>query len=37
MESIQRSTEVRGMGIVELLGPRDNVVGTGVLQDTSST
>jgi hypothetical protein len=32
-ESIQRSTEVRGTGIVELLGPGDNVVGTGVLQD----
>jgi hypothetical protein len=32
-ESIQRSTEVRGMGIVELLGPGGNVVGTGVLQD----
>jgi hypothetical protein len=27
------STEVRGTGTVELLGPRDNVVGTGVLQD----
>jgi hypothetical protein len=32
-ESIQRSTEVRGTGRVELLGPRDNVVGTGVFQD----
>ena len=32
-ESIQRSTEVRGIGIVELLGPGDNVVGTGVLQN----
>jgi hypothetical protein len=32
-ESIQRSTEVPGMGIVELLGPGGNVVGTGVLQD----
>jgi hypothetical protein len=32
-ESIQRSTEVRGTGIVELLGPGGNVVGTGVLQD----
>jgi hypothetical protein len=30
-ESIQRSTEVRGTGTVELLGPGDNVVGTGVL------
>jgi hypothetical protein len=27
-ESIQRSTEVRGTGIVELLGPGGNVVGT---------
>jgi hypothetical protein len=25
--------EVRGTGRVELLGPGDNVVGTGVLQD----
>jgi hypothetical protein len=33
-ESIQRSTEVRGTGTVELLGPRGNVVGTGVLQDS---
>jgi hypothetical protein len=32
-ESIQRSTEVRGTGTVELLGPGGNVVGTGVLQD----
>jgi hypothetical protein len=32
-DSIQRSTEVRGTGIVELLGPGDNVVGMGVLQD----
>ena len=32
-ESIQRSTEVQGIGIVELLGSGDNVVGTGVLQD----
>jgi hypothetical protein len=32
-ESIQRSTEVRGTGIVELLGPGGNVVGTGVLRD----
>jgi hypothetical protein len=32
-ESIQRSTEVRGTGTVELLGPGNNVVGTGVLQD----
>jgi hypothetical protein len=32
-ESIQRSTEVRGTGTVELLGPGVNVVGTGVLQD----
>jgi hypothetical protein len=32
-ESIQRSTEVRGMDRVELLGPEGNVVGTGVLQD----
>jgi hypothetical protein len=30
-ESIQRSTEVPGTGIVELLGPGGNVVGTGVL------
>jgi hypothetical protein len=32
-ESIQRSTEVRGTGTVELLGPGGNVVGIGVLQD----
>jgi hypothetical protein len=32
-ESIQRSTEVRRTGTVELLGLGDNVVGTGVLQD----
>jgi hypothetical protein len=32
-ESIQRSTEVRGTGTVELLGPGGNVLGTGVLQD----
>jgi hypothetical protein len=32
-ESIQRSTEVWGTGIVELLEPGDNVVGTRVLQD----
>ena len=32
-ESIQRSTEVRGTGTVELLGPGGTVVGTGVLQD----
>jgi hypothetical protein len=25
-ESIQRSTEVRGTGTMELLGPRDNIV-----------
>src|SRR5450759_2522824 len=31
-ESIQRSTEVRGTGTVELLGPGGIVVGTGVLQ-----
>jgi hypothetical protein len=30
-DSIQRSTEVPGTGIVELLGPGGNVVGTGVL------
>jgi hypothetical protein len=32
-ESIQRSTEVRETGTVELLGPGGNVFGTGVLQD----
>jgi hypothetical protein len=32
-ESIQRSTEVPGTGIVELLGPGGNVVGMEVLQD----
>jgi hypothetical protein len=32
-ESIQRSTEVPGTGTVELIGPGDNVVGMGVLQD----
>jgi hypothetical protein len=32
-ESIQRSTEVRGTGTLEFLGPGGNVVGTGVLQD----
>jgi hypothetical protein len=32
-ESIQRSTEVPGTGIVEFLGPGGNVVGMGVLQD----
>ena len=32
-ESIQRSTEVRERGTVELLGPGGNVVGTGILQD----
>jgi hypothetical protein len=32
-ESIHRSTKVRGTGTMELLGPGDNVVGTGVLQD----
>jgi hypothetical protein len=32
-ESIQRSTKLRGIGTVELLGPGDNVVGTGVLHD----
>jgi hypothetical protein len=32
-ESIQRSTEVRGMGTMELLGSGGNVVGSGVLQD----
>jgi hypothetical protein len=32
-ESIQRSTEVRVSGTVELLRPGGNVVGTGVLQD----
>ena len=30
-ESLQRSTEVRRRGTVELLGPGDNVVRTGVL------
>jgi hypothetical protein len=33
-ESIQRSTEVWGTSTVELLGLGDNVVGTGVVQDT---
>jgi hypothetical protein len=32
-ESIQRSTEVRGTGTVEFLGPRGNIVGMGVLQN----
>jgi hypothetical protein len=32
-ESIQRSSEVRGTGTVELLGPGGNVVGTGILHD----
>jgi hypothetical protein len=32
-ESMQRSTEVPGMGEVELLGPGGNVVRTGVLQE----
>jgi hypothetical protein len=35
-ESIQRSTEVRGTGTMELLGPGDNVVGTRVFRMTSS-
>ena len=30
-ESIQRSTEVQGRGTVELLGPKGNVVGMGIL------
>ena len=30
-ESIQRSTEVQGRFIVELLGPEGNVVGMGIL------
>ena len=32
-ESIQRSTEVRGTGTIELLGLGSTVVGTGVLHD----
>jgi hypothetical protein len=30
-ESIQRSTEVRRTGTMEILGPGGNVVGTGIL------